>query len=142
MSRGCFRNFGYNTFGVQRSVYNLQFEVSRCCLVSLRDLELRTRPCCPEVALEIVSVTFSVSRDRFRNFHFDLSRGWTLERSKRISGSASPVSSLSDLPFRASTGGIRKRPRSARDPPKPKNPWFLSPHSHVRRPINITISAF
>ena len=57
-------------------------------VLSLRDVELRTRSCCPEVALEIVSVTFSVSRDRFNNFHFEVSRGWTVDHSKRMSGSA------------------------------------------------------
>ena len=88
MSRGCFRNFGCNIFGVPRSVWNFHFEASRCCIVSLRDVELRTRSCCPEVALDIVSVTFSVSRDRFNNFHFEVSRGWTVNHSKRMSGSA------------------------------------------------------
>ena len=37
-------------------------------VLSLREVELRTRSWCPEVALEVLGVTFSVSRGRFRIF--------------------------------------------------------------------------
>ena len=37
-------------------------------VLSLREVELRTRSWCPEVALEILGVTFQVSRGRFRIF--------------------------------------------------------------------------
>ena len=37
-------------------------------VLSLREVELRTRSWCPEVALELLGVTFSVSRGRFRIF--------------------------------------------------------------------------
>ena len=37
-------------------------------VLSLREVELRTRSWCPEVALEIFGVTFQVSRGRFRIF--------------------------------------------------------------------------
>ena len=37
-------------------------------VLSLREVELRTRSWCPEVALDILGVTFSVSRGRFRIF--------------------------------------------------------------------------
>ena len=37
-------------------------------VLSLREVELRTRSWCPEVALEILGITFFVSRGRFRIF--------------------------------------------------------------------------
>ena len=45
-------------------------------VLSLREVELRTRSWCPEVALEILGVTFSVSRGRFRILSSEMSRGW------------------------------------------------------------------
>ena len=86
VSRGCFRNLWCNISSVQRSVWNFHFLVSRGCFTSLRGLELRTGPWCPEVASETFGVTFSVSRGRFRNLHFEVFRCWTLEHSKRTSG--------------------------------------------------------
>ena len=45
------------------------FDLSYLGLVlSLRDVELRTRTWCPEVALESFGVTFQVSRGPFRLF--------------------------------------------------------------------------
>ena len=55
-------------------------------VLSLRDVALRTRTWCLEIAFDIFGVTFQVSRGRFRNLHFEVFRCWTLEHSKRTSG--------------------------------------------------------